>query len=192
MSTETKPKNFITGEVRLSYPHLFEPSAIDEKKPDEKKYSAKFLIDKSDKATIDGIKAELDRIYESEKNGKFKGKVRSKLKMPLRDGDEEFPDREEYKGKYFINANSTRKPGVVYKQGKETHPILNVDDVYAGMYVRASVNFYAFDKAGNVGIACGLQNVLKVRDGERLAGGASAEEDFADIEAAEGDGGIFD
>ena len=48
------------------------------------------------------------------------------------------------------------------------------------MFAKASVNFYAFNASGNRGIACSLQNLFKTRDGDRLAGGASAESDFAD------------
>src|SRR3982750_1259528 len=119
MATEEK-KNLITGVVRLSYPHLFEPKAMDDKQPGNKKYSAKFLIPKSDTQTVNAIKAEIEKIYEAEKAGKFKGKVKSKLKFPLRDGDEEFPDNPEYAGMYFINANSTRQPQVVIKKEGKT------------------------------------------------------------------------
>lgn len=55
---------------------------------------------------------------------------------------------------------------------------LGENDVYSGCYARVSLNFYAFNTNGNKGIACGLGNIQKVDDGERLGGGASAEEDF--------------
>ena len=44
---------------------------------------------------------------------------------------------------------------------------------------RASISFYAFNSNGNRGIACGLNNLQKVRDGEPLGGKISAENDFA-------------
>ncbi len=47
------------------------------------------------------------------------------------------------------------------------------------MYGRASINFYAFNSNGNKGIACGLNNLQKIRDGEPLGGKASAASDFA-------------
>ena len=46
------------------------------------------------------------------------------------------------------------------------------------MYGRASINFYAFNSNGNRGIACGLNNLQKIRDGKPLGGKASAESDF--------------
>ena len=47
------------------------------------------------------------------------------------------------------------------------------------MYGRASINFYAFNSNGNKGIACGLNNLQKIRDGEPLGGKSSAASDFA-------------
>ena len=44
---------------------------------------------------------------------------------------------------------------------------------------RASISFYAFNSNGNKGIACGLNNLQKLRDGEPLGGRTSAEDDFA-------------
>ena len=46
-----------------------------------------------------------------------------------------------------------------------------------------SINFYAFNSNGNRGIACGLGNIQKIRDGETLSGRTSAADDFT----AEGD-----
>ena len=52
--------------------------------------------------------------------------------------------------------------------------------VYSGVYGRASISFYAFNSNGNRGIACGLNNLQKIRDGEPLGSRASTESDFAD------------
>jgi len=57
--------------------------------------------------------------------------------------------------------------------------VLNRSDVYSGVYGRASITFYAFNSNGNRGIACGLQNLQLIREGEPLGGKASAESDFA-------------
>ena len=98
------------------------------------------------------------------------------LKTPLRDGDAERPDDEAYANSYFINANATTAPGIV---DVDRNPILTRSEVYSGVYGRASISFYAFNSNGNKGIACGLNNLQKVRDGEPLGGKASAESDFA-------------
>ena len=58
--------------------------------------------------------------------------------------------------------------------------IIDTSEVYSGVYGRASINFYAFNTNGNRGIACGLNNLQKIRDGEPLGGKARPEDDFAD------------
>ena len=82
---------------------------------------------------------------------------------------------EAYKNAYFVNANATSAPGIV---DADLNPILTRSEVYSGVYGRASITFYAFNSSGNKGIACGLNNLQKIRDGEPLGGKASAESDF--------------
>ena len=88
----------------------------------------------------------------------------------------ERPDDPAYANAYFVNANSTTAPGVVDANRNE---ILDKSEVYSGCYGRASISFYAFNANGNKGIACGLNNLQKIKDGEPLGGRASAESDFA-------------
>ena len=97
------------------------------------------------------------------------------LRLP-RNGDLERDD-EAYKGAYFVNANSATAPGIV---DADRQPILDTSEVYSGVYGRASINFYAFNSNGNKGIACGLNNLQKIRDGEPLGGKSRPEDDFAD------------
>lgn len=162
----------ITGKVRFSYAHVFEPSAAMEGQ--EKKYSVSLVIPKSDKKTIGKIKEAIEAAL-LEGAAKFGGKIPKVYKNPLRDGDDERPDDEAYENSMFINANSPRKPGIV---DENLDAIIDKDDFYSGCYGRASVNFYAFNVSGNKGIACGLNNLQKLEDGERLSGGSSAEDDF--------------
>lgn len=167
----------ITGKVRLSYAHLFEPKSINGSDP---KYSVSLIIPKSDKQQIEVIKQAIENAKERDK-GKWGGKIPANLKLPLRDGDEERPDDEAYADSYFINANSTIAPVVVGTElDKTTGKAIRLteDEVYSGCYARVSINFYGFNAAGNKGIACGLGNVQKIEDGERLGGGSTAEEDF--------------
>ena len=167
------PTNVVTGVVRLSYANVWEPASINGSNP---KYSVSLIIPKTDTKTIDAINAAVDAAI---KDGaaKFGGKIPNKaaLKLPLRDGDLERDD-EAYKGAYFVNANSTTAPQIV---DRSVQPILDRAEVYSGCYARVSVNFYAFNSNGNRGIACGLGNIQKVRDGEPLGGRSSAVDDFA-------------
>ena len=176
------PTRVVTGEVRLSYANLFEAKSIQGSKP---KYSVSLIIPKSDKATLARIEAAIDAAIEAG-TAKFGGKRPNKaaLKLPLRDGDTERDD-EAYANSMFVNANSTTPPQVV---DESLAPILDRSQVYSGCYGRASITFYAFNTNGNKGIACGLGNVQKLRDGEPLGGGhVSAEEDFAAFSTANED-----
>ncbi len=162
----------VTGKVRFSYANVHEAKSI---KGSDPKYSVSLIIPKSDKKTLADIKAAIEQ---AKKDGvsKFGGKVPANLKLPLRDGDLERPEDEAYKDSYFINANSKDKPGIVDKSVK---PILDQSEFYSGCYGRASINFYAFNQNGNKGIACGLQNLQKLSDGEPLSGRSRAEDDFS-------------
>jgi hypothetical protein len=171
----------ITGKCRLSYAHLFEPKAVQE--GGDKKYSVSLIIPKSDTVTVAKIKAAVNAAIAEGKNSKFAGKA-TNLKMPLRDGDAERPEDENYANSYFINATSKQKPGLIDKDRSE---ILDAADLYSGCYGRASLNFYAFNTNGNKGIAAGLNNVQKLAEGEPLGGRSRAEDDFSDDVEVEDD-----
>lgn len=181
MSKNTKPMNpmkVITGpDTRWSYANVWEAKSINGGTP---KYSVSLIIPKSDTRTVAKLKAAIEATYQ-EGQSKLKGNGRSvpplsAIKNPLRDGDIERPDDAAYANAYFINANATTAPGIV---DADLNPILTRSEVYSGVYGRASVTFYAFNSSGNRGIACGLNNLQKIRDGEPLGGKASAESDFA-------------
>ena len=162
----------ITDKVRFSYTHVWEPAAMEEGQ--QKKYSVSLIIPKSNKKLVQKLKDAIKVAFEEGK-AKFGGKVPATWKNPLRDGDEERPDDENYEGAYFVNANSLRKPGIV---DENASPIIDRDEFYSGCYGRASINFSAFNVSGNKGVAAGLNNLQKLEDGPRLSGGASAEDDF--------------
>ena len=180
MSNKVKnPMKVITGpNTRWSYCNVWQPKSINGGTP---KYSVSLIIPKSDTVTINKIKAAIEAAYK-EGEAKLKGNGRSVpalsvLKTPLRDGDAERPDDEAYANAYFVNANSATAPGIV---DADRQPILDTSEVYSGVYGRASINFYAFNSNGNKGIACGLNNLQKIRDGEPLGGKSRPEDYFAD------------
>lgn len=177
-------KNFINPtkvitepETRWSYANVWDAKSINGGAP---KFSVSLIIPKSDKKTLEKIRAAIEAAYE-EGQSKLKGNGKSvpalsALKTPLRDGDTERPDDEAYANAYFVNANSSTAPGIV---DADRQPIIDRSEVYSGVYGRASINFYAFNSNGNRGIACGLNNLQKIRDGEPLGGKSRAEDDFA-------------
>lgn len=177
-NTVNNPMKVITGpETRWSYANVWEAKSINGGTP---KFSVSLIIPKSDTVTIKKIQAAIEAAYK-EGEAKLKGNGRSVpalsvLKTPMRDGDTERPDDEAYANAYFVNANSATAPGIV---DADRQPILDRSEVYSGVYGRASINFYAFNSNGNKGIACGLNNLQKIRDGEPLGGKSRAEDDFA-------------
>lgn len=174
----TNPTKVITGvNTRWSYANIWDAKSINGGTP---KFSVSLIIPKSDTATVNKIKAAIQSAYE-EGQSKLKGSGKtvpalSVLKTPMRDGDLERPDDEAYANCYFVNANSAAAPGVV---DADRQPIIDRSEVYSGVYGRASINFYAFNSNGNKGIACGLNNLQKIKDGEPLGGKSRAEDDFA-------------
>ena len=162
----------VTNKVRFSYAHVFQPQASEEGK--QPKYSVSILIDKGDKETIDKINKAVEQCKEENK-AVWGGTVPKGLKGGLRDGDAE-KDDPAYANCYFINANSTQKPGVV---DAEMNAIIDANEFYSGCYGRASISFFAYNTAGSKGVGCGLNNLQKLEDGERLGGSTTAADDFA-------------
>lgn len=167
----------ITGKVRFSYVNIFKSRAF--QSGQDAKYSVCLLIPKDGKATVKKIRAAIEEAIQEGIASKWGGKKPGNLKLPLRDGDDERADEApEYEGMFFLNANSTQKPGIV---DKDLNEILDPDEVYSGSWGRASINFYPFNTNGNKGVGVGLNNIQKLKDDERLgAARASAETDFGD------------
>lgn len=179
-----KLKTKVVIPCRLSYAHIWKPSTNEDGTPG--KYSTTILIPKDDEKSIEKIKGAIKAAVAEGKSklANKQGKVPANLKLPLRDADEEEIDDEAYKGHYFLNASSRTKPGIVGRRKNENgrfEPITDENEVYSGCYCNVSINFYAFAVEGNKGIAAGLNNIQKVKDGERLSGGSSAEDDFEDL-----------
>lgn len=192
-NTNTKVR---IGEVRLSYCHLFQPEAVAD--GGEKKYSVSIIIPKSNTKLVAEIKAAIEAAAAAGIS-KFGGRRPANLKTPLRDGDLERADDDAYADAWFINASSKGKPGVVKVmnvQGeKKLVEVTNEEEVYSGCYGYVSVNFFAFNNAGNKGVAAGLNNVLKTKDGTFLGGRTSAQTDFGDMDLSgigeSGDDDVF-
>lgn len=176
---ETKATQILIP-CRLSYAHIWEPGRNADGTPG--KYSASLLIDKKDKATLANIEKATEAAITAGQTilANAKGNViRQKLKLPLRDADEEGVDDPAYEGMMFLNASSRYQPGIV---NRKVEDIIDQNEVYSGCYCNVDVNFYAFSVEGNKGIAVGLNNIQKVKDGERLAGGRSAKDAFTALD----------
>lgn len=182
----------ITGPVRLSYPRLFESYSKNEK--EQKFYSSALLIRKEDKKTIAAIETAIEAAKKSDYAKKLWGdKIPKKLKLPLRDPDTEAEedDKErgpEYDGMLFLNAKSKRKPQILNRRKELMADDVAEEEIYPGVWCLASINFYPYSVDGSNGIGVGLNNLMKYRDDEALAGSRSAKDDFAAVEIDEDDG----
>jgi hypothetical protein len=169
----------ITPEGILSFPALFTPRAGPNESKEDAKYSASLVF--APGTDLSGLKkavmAALVKEFESaEKAAKIvrEGSVR----LPFRTDVEEKGYEE---GSTFVNARSKQRPGVVsnYKgtDGKPI-PITDEEQIYPGAIVRASLTAFYYNVNGNKGVSFALNNVQKLRDGERLDGRRKAEDEF--------------
>lgn len=176
MANTSNKTKVITGlNTKLSYFHGWEPVSINGGEP---KYSVSVLIPKEDTATVEAINNAIDAAIKEGAAKLGTNPKKAALKLPLRDGDIE-KDDENYAGHWFINANSTHAPQIVDKAVK---PILDRDEVYSGCYARVALSFYAFNSNGNKGIACGLGNIQKVKDGKPLGASSDVTSEFTTLD----------
>ena len=169
MKNQNKTK--VVVPCRVSFLHCWEPDSVNGGDP---KYSVSAIISKDDIKTINEINAAIEQV-KKDSMSKWGGKIPANLKLPLRDGDIDRPDDEAYAHSYFFNANSRQAPQVV---DSKVQPILDQSEVYSGCYGKISVTFYGYNSNGNRGIAAGLGNIQKLKDGESLGGRTSAADDF--------------
>ena len=171
MATNTS-KKIVTPTFRASFVHVFEPRQNEQSGKLE--YSVKMIFDR------DADLTPLTDIIKEAIRNKWGTNPPKNLKMPLRDGNESDTDKyPEDKDKIIANAKSVAyPPGLI--DAKTKQEILDPKEFYSGCYAKASVVAYAYDNVSK-GVAFGLQNLLKIKDGEPLINRASAESDFAGI-----------
>ena len=175
------PTKVLTGEVRLSYVNLTTPRAA--QLGQEAKYSVTLLIPKTDAATKANIDSSIEAAAQDAQGKLWNGIRPPVLPVPIHDGDgvreNGTPYGPECKGCWVMTASTKIKPQVVHQSDVNTE--LAPQDIYSGVYARVTINFFGYLNAGKKGVGCGLGNVMKTRDGEPLAGGASAAADFAEV-----------
>lgn len=183
ITPQVKETKVVFGPCRLSYTHVFSKFAPDGD-PNNGKYMTNVLIPKSEKETIKALQQAIETAKKAAIVSKWGGKGPKKIDLPLRDGDDKENGDEVFKDHFYLNAKSTTRPGIV---DKNKNPIVDEEEIYSGVYAYVSVNFFGYDVSGNRGVACGLNNIMKFKDGEHLGGRVSAEADFGDIDTVEDD-----
>lgn len=180
----------ITPVAILSFPHLFEPSAIDENS--EPKYSASFLFDAD--TDISQLKKVANDAGRAKWGDKYEEMVRmGQIRSPFRiDGESKgYPE-----GTTFIGARSKKKPGIVLpwidKATGKPAQLTDEEKIYPGCKVRASLTAFGYDRAGNKGVSFALNNLQWVEDGERLDSSVAATEEFDAVSEAPAPASIDD
>lgn len=177
----------VTPEAIASYPHLFEPRP--NMSSGQPEYSVCLVFEPD--ADLKGMKAAALEVAKEKFGSKTEAMIKSgSLRMPFRDGEEKYG-----KGFTFINTKCKAAPGVVSRfAGADGKPqkIEDPAEIYAGARIRASLSAYAYDVNGNKGVAFGLNNVQKLRDGERIDGRMSADSEFEALESADTSGTDLD
>lgn len=175
-----RPNQVVTGEVRLSYVHLFQPYGMEGQEP---KYSVTLLIPKTDTDTYNRIQAAINAAIEDGVSKKWGGTRPANLKTPLHDGDKNRPNGDPYppecKGHWVMTASSKQQQQVV---DASLNPIIDQTKVYSGVYGRVHLTFYAYNRNGNRGVGAALGPVQILRDGEPLGGKVSAEQVFTAVQ----------
>ena len=162
----------------VAFPHVFAP--VKKNDSDKAKYSACILVDKNDTQAVQLINEAVEgaKVLYKEQFGAPKGR----LKTVVHDGDEDRPDDPVFANTLYINASSERKPGVKMLEAGMLVDCLDEEDFYSGCYGAADINLFPYNNSGACGISAGLNNVLKLEDGEKLSGtGMSADQAFADL-----------
>lgn len=166
--------NVTTGEVRLSYVHLFKPYAA--MQGQEEKYSCTILVPKTDLDTMNRINAAIEAAKQRGITDKWNGQCPPIVPTPVYDGDGVRPSDgmafgPECKGHWVFTASAKADypPEIVDKM---INPIINQSEVYSGMYGRVNITFFSYAYGGKKGIGCSLKSVQKLRDGEPLGGSA--------------------
>lgn len=185
----------ITPEATLSYPWLAEPQKAQEEGK-KAKYSAVFVFSPEAQQTpaFKALEASIVATAEEAYPGKGKQMLTTgALKNPIRRdaAAKGYPE-----GSVFISARTEQQPGLVYAhKGPDDKPaVVAQDDIrevmYPGAVVRASLRPFAYNTSGNKGVSFALNNIQKIREGERLDSRVNAQDEFealsdspADIDA---------
>lgn len=169
-------RRVVVGPMRVCYTNLFTPRSM--VPGDELKYSCCFLVSKENKSLVEKIRQAISRAQIAGASI-WGGDIPKDLKLPLRDGDVERSEREEFVNHFFFNGTSREQPGVVDRRRKE---IFDPREVYPGCYCNASLVFYPFNVGDSKGVACELVNIQKAGEGEPITMRTTPDEDFQVID----------
>lgn len=157
--------NVITPEFRAAFVGLFRPTAPRDNPNGAKKYSVRAVF------MPDADLALLKQQAKDAVTEKWPTNPPKNLRNPFRlneELDSPIPGVPDDAIVMTFSANEDRRPGLV---NAKLQDIIDDSEVYSGAWFRAQVRAYAYEQAGNKGVAFGLQNIQKTRDDESLGRG---------------------
>ena len=165
-----------TPKFRVCFPNLFEAKSFNNSKPT---FSVVMLFDPN--ADLAALKAECKKVAQE----KFGSRLddpnwKARFKSPFRAGSEKEAKYPEFAGKIWVTARTYNRPGVV-NEANEIIDSSEANQIYAGCYAHATVKPYAYDNVGNYGVAIGLINLQKLKDGEALTSFTPPQDDFEPV-----------
>jgi len=178
MSNKERTEEFTIGPVVLAFPSLFKPSKPRDSEGEEKFNTAIIVTAEIYAAQI---KPQMDALIAANFSASDTASNRFNWGfLPCTYKPATYPP-ELTTGMWFGNAKSQTKKDVV---DRNQMPIMDPNVIRDGAKVYISINLYAFNKAGNVGVGVGLGPVMHIGDGPALnvGGGISAGVAFAGIQ----------
>lgn len=162
----------ITGEVRLSYVHLLEPS--DNFDSGKLRYSVRVLVSKDDTDTLEAIKQAKESVIRAGLEKHWGGSLPKKIADTMVDSDvaedqkgEVYAEKDPEEANHFAipawNANAVEVVNAGMRPANE-------DEIYSGVYARVALRPWLWNSNGRKGISYSLEAVQIIRDGERLGG----------------------
>ncbi|NBN62086.1 ssDNA-binding protein [Pannonibacter tanglangensis] len=196
----------MTAPFRAMFVKLFDKPEVDEK-TGRKTWSVTAILESADDAKLyrDLFNAAAKKLWGEKaaamvKNPKFRSPFKDGGSVVTREG-ELYAGFEP--GQVVVRMNTKQgAPGVVDRMAR---PVVNfagqtmtdkanglyeeieANAIYSGCFMRATVVAQAYDRSDGFGVSFKLDNLQKVRDGERVGGGGRAkpENDFQPIDAAD-------
>ena len=158
----------ITPQATLSYPNLFVPR---ENQQGKLIYSAELVF--SESTDLNDMKAAASAAAREQ----WGNNVPKGIRNPFDDRWEQF----NYPvNSTFVRTNSQSAPGIVV--GPKRSICTEPDEFYPGCVVIAELTARAYDISGSRGVKFFLNNIWKIRDGERLVKAASVADTFASVD----------
>ena len=169
----------IVKNVRVDWLFIWEPSK-------KGKYGCAVMLPKTDPQVKEVEAAIAKAVQAGIASGKFTdAQVKSaQFKKCLRDGDAEIETEgrpKHYAGHVFFNVTNKSQPGIV---GPDTKPLMDRDKLYSGCYCHLDVNFAPFNNESR-GVGAYLNNIMLVKEGERLDGRQAPEEAFSGLQVTD-------